>query len=208
MNPRRGWLALALAAASCGGPRSAFTPVDVGGDLAGGPDLPADGPRLEPRTLRDGQTGRVVRAWFVLVHPSGRVERHGIERRWYPDGTYAAEREYAHDQPVGRWTTWWPSGALASDYLYLGDHATTMRFWHETGYPSAEGPAAAGLREGAWAFWHPDGSLRQQGEYVAGKKEGPWTIHHEGGALRSRGRYEDDRRVGDWEHFPAPPRLR
>lgn len=192
-----------LGAASCARGRLELPPVEP----EFGVELPRDEPRLEPRTLRDGGTRRVVRAWFVLVHPDGRIERHGIDRRWYPDGTYAAEREYAHDEPVGRWTSWWPSGSLRSDYLYLGDRATTMRFWHENGVPAAEGPAVAGLREGDWTFWFEDASVRQRGAYLQGAKEGIWTLHHEGGALRSRGRYESDRRVGEWEHSPKPLRF-
>lgn len=207
MTGRRRLLAIALVlAVSCAGGRHELPALDPELGSGFGPDVPVDEPRLEPRTLRDGETRRVVRAWFVLVHPDGRVERHGTERRWYPDGTLAAEREYAHDEPVGRWTTWWPSGSFRSAYLHLAGCATTMRFWHENGVPAAAGPAVAGLREGDWTFWFDDASVRQRGTYVAGAKEGDWTIHHEGGALRSRGRYEDDRRVGEWEHFPEPAR--
>ena len=91
---------------------------------------------------------------------------------------------------------------MRSNYHYLESRSTTMRFWHETGRLSAEGPAVEGVREGEWSFWHEDGSVRQRGEYRNGLREGAWTVHHPGGAVRSRGTFAGDRRVGTWEHFP------
>lgn len=187
-------------------------PLVIGSSCATGlPELPPmpereqasfEEPRVEWRTRKDEQTDRVTRTWFVLVYPDGRVERHGVEREFHPEGVLAAEREYQHGQPSGSWKTWWPSGAMRSNYHYLESRSTTMRFWHETGRLSAEGPAVEGVREGEWSFWHEDGSVRQRGEYRNGLREGAWTVHHPGGAVRSRGTFAGDRRVGTWEHFP------
>jgi len=169
-----------------------------------GPELPVGAPRLEPRVERDAR-GSVLAAWTVLVHPSGQVERHGVDRRWYGDGTCGSEREFDHDRPTGRWTSWWPDGSLRSEYLHLGEVATVMRFYHASGRPSAEGLARGGVREGEWRFWFEDGTPEKEGSYAGGLREGIWTLRHPGGGLRSRGRYQGDARVGEWRHWPAVP---
>jgi antitoxin component YwqK of YwqJK toxin-antitoxin module len=145
--------------------------------------------------------GAVRRELRVRVWSDGRVERDGPEREFHPDGTLAAERFFAHDQPSGLWRTWYPGGAPRAEI----DHGTpgsteprTNRFWHESGQLAAEGLARDGMRAGPWSYWRADGTLERQGSYRAGKRDGPWTFYDERGARQAEGNYALGSRVGAW----------
>jgi MORN repeat protein len=197
---------LVLLTGACTGPvraRDFRLPVD--------PD--AEDPGAEPklrihRSMHPG-TQETSARWTVLRWPDGRVLKHGLEERFFPDGTPRARRHFDRGQPTGEWRSWYSNGVLRSEYDYDSAGAPTiMRFFHSNGRPSAEGPARRGIREGDWSFWYEDGTLRQGGSYRAGRRSGVWTLRWDGGGLRSRGHYLDDARVGEWRHWaPSPATL-
>lgn len=63
-----------------------------------------------------------------------RGNRHGPYRRWYDDGTLAAQGEYEYDQKEGVWVEFHPNGALRE-----------------------EGQYDDGKRSGTWVTWGADG---------------------------------------------------
>ena len=63
-----------------------------------------------------------------------RGNRHGPYRRWYDDGTLAAQGEYEYDQKEGVWIEFHPNGALRE-----------------------EGQYDDGARTGTWVTWGADG---------------------------------------------------
>jgi hypothetical protein len=159
------------------------------------------GPGLHARETRDPSTDTVLHSWSDLVYADGLVQKHGLDREWFPDGTARSEREFDHGRGKGRWRTWHENGALRSDYTFgASGEATPMRFFHPNGQLEAEGPAIDGVKSGSWTYWHANGQLESQGEYIAGRREGPWSFWSEEGALVARGTMHLDRRVpGEWE---------
>lgn len=197
-------LLMLLVVSSCAGrvrARDFLLPVDP--QTSGDPDAE---PKLLPRWSVHPRTGETSARWTVLSWPDGRVEKHGVEERFFPDGSIRARHSFDRGQPSGEWRSWYASGVLRSEYDYGGPgEATSLRFYHPDGRPSAEGLACRGVRRGAWAFWYADGSLRQAGSYREGRREGVWTLRWQGGGLRSRGHFVDDERVGEWKHWAESP---
>ncbi|MCB9916105.1 MAG: toxin-antitoxin system YwqK family antitoxin [Planctomycetes bacterium] len=171
---------------------------------------PPRAPLVEPPPVerhlehRDPTTRVLLHAWDVLEYADGRQVLHGVERRWYADGTPRSEAHFAHGAPTGELRRWYASGQLRSESSFGADEVPTpMRFWHENGRLSAEGRAVRGRREGLWSFWYEDGALRERGGYVDGQREGLWELYAPGGALEGRGTYEHGARVGAWQHEGA-----
>lgn len=71
-----------------------------------------------------------------------RGTKHGDYRRWYTDGTLAAQGAYAFDAQEGAWTEWHPNGALRE-----------------------EGEFVKGRRVGTWVSWTSDGAENSSVEY-------------------------------------------
>ena len=163
-------------------------------------------PRVRRHQVRDPDTGVVVRRWAVLVSSGGREQRHGLDERWWPDGTARARREFRRGRDAGHWVSWYPDGTKRSEYRFEGsDTPSPMEFFHPNGQTSAWGAARDGVREGPWVFYHPGGGKAKEGVYEKGRKSGPWTLYHENGGLKSHGVFSADRRVGEWRHWPAEP---
>lgn len=156
---------------------------------------------------KDPRTGEVVRTWEVLVYPSGRQLKHGIDLRWDPNGTKISEGSFKYGEPDGELRRWYSNGQLRSVCQFSEDGLTSeMKFWHENGQLSATGQAIRGKREGLWTFWFANGRKREEGGYVDSEREGLWMMYHETGGVRSRGRYQGGDRVGPWEHWqPEEP---
>jgi len=173
--------------------------------------LPRDGAATgsaEPvaETRRGLHPGSDVLAWRrrVLVWPDGRVERHGEDAEWYPDGTPRSERSFEHDRPSGVWTSWYEDGTKRSEVDY-GDGALpgAMRFWYPDGVLAGEGQGIAGVKEGAWTYWDEAGRRLRAGGYASGLREGPWTFWYEDGKKRAEGSYERGLRTGEWRLWDA-----
>lgn len=190
---RRGILWGMLLLAACGTPRYAMPPGAAGA-----------GEEAEFRRLRtvDPGSGAVIHSWTVLVHPDGRVVKHGREERFFPDGARRSLQTWRDGEPVGDLLRWYESGSVRSVTTFdPGGALTPMRFWHEGGELAAEGPARRGVREGYWRFWYEDGAPRERGGYVDGRRSGLWSHYWPDGSVQATGRYEEDERVGPWRHF-------
>jgi len=175
--------------------------------------LPPERQQVSPAettfTRTDRRTGKVVEHSERTRLEDGRSVKHGVERRWYPNGALRSERYFDEGEPTGRWKSWWEDGSLRSDYTFhpLAE-PTLMTFWHANGRRSAQGMARRGTREDEWTQWYENGVVREHGTYLLGVKDGEWTYYWEDGSLRSRGRYANGERVGNWEHGPRPLGLR
>ena len=158
-------------------------------------------PRLIQRVKEDPHTGQVLREWSEWVLPDGRIERHGIERQYHPDGAPHWVRHFDHGKPVGHWRGWYPDGSRLAESFHGTDETKPMVFWHPNGVESARGMAIDGRRVGVWKHWYSDGSLREEGSYRGGRRVGVWTYYHDDGSLEARGTLEDGMRVGEWELY-------
>ena len=146
----------------------------------------------------DGETTVLERR--VLSYPDGRVERHGAEREWFPDGTPKSERSYDHERPTGVWRSWYESGAKRAEIDFgNGVDLAPMRFWHPNGSLAGEGMGIAGIKEGPWDYWNEDGSRNRSGSYVASLREGVWSFWHANGGKRAEGSYTKGERSGEWK---------
>jgi len=156
------------------------------------------------RTWFDAEHAHLRSETEYLVQHDGIAEKHGRERRWYPDGTPQLEREFRHGEPSGQWRAWFASGQLRSESFH--DPSTEphpARWWYEDGTPSTEGQTRDGVRTGTWRTFHPNGVLESEGPYVQGKLQGTWTYWDADGALVQRGEYREGERVGTWEFGPG-----
>lgn len=160
---------------------------------------PAKEPVAETRQLAYQDSAVLQFRRRVLVHTDGRVERHGEESEWFPDGTLRSRRTFEHDRPTGVWTCWYEDGTLRSE-IDFGDglQPAPMRFWHPGGKLAAEGAGIAGVKEGHWTQWNADGVLESEGTYLASVREGPWTFWYANGTKRAEGLYARGQRVGEW----------
>ena len=177
---------LALVGAACATPRL--------------PTLPEEPPVREVReSLHPGGGTRSTRE--LLVYPDGRVERDGFEREFGRDGRLLAERGFARDAPVGTWREWYPDGTPRSEVAFGPSGSRELvpsRYWHPNGKVAAEGPCAAGVREGEWSYFDEQGTLQRRGTYRGGLRDGPWSFFRADGTPEAAGHYAQGVRVGEW----------
>ena len=155
------------------------------------------------RSYHDGDLARLEAEWTVLVDQDGAAVAHGRRTEFHPDGRLAAEREFDHGAPSGRWRAWYPDGTPQMEADFDGDPGA-MRWFHPNGALASEGPLRAGARDGLWSHHREDGSLESRGPYAAGRRHGEWTFFHPDGSIAERGRFEAGVRAGEWRRFPPP----
>lgn len=153
------------------------------------------------RTYYERDTSRPRTETEVLILSYGRTVKHGVERRWYPDGALELERGWRAGEPSGWWRAWYPDGTLRSEHRVDPEQATEMSWWRPDGSLSSRGPARDSLREGLWCGWHPDGAKAWEGGFRRGVRHGAWQAWRPDGTLLERGEYRDGLRVGAWERF-------
>ncbi len=135
------------------------------------------------RSYFDAERTRPHRDWSFEILPNGASQPHGRDTCRYESGQLEYEREYLHGEPVGTWRSWWPNGKQRSEVPQNPRTAELTRWWHESGALECEGPAVAGLKQGAWKHFHPDGVLAAEGRYASGAREGEWSFYDAKGAL-------------------------
>ena len=160
-------------------------------------------PIFERRTAwYDAECTRPRREWHVLILYDNSVLLHGRDAQYFADGKLEYEREYDHGELTGHWRSFWPGGTPRMEAEYGTDEPRLMRWWHENGQLSSEGPALNGIKTGEWKFWHASGALAAQGEYESGDREGEWSFWNADGSLKERGEFHDGARVGPWTRLP------
>jgi antitoxin component YwqK of YwqJK toxin-antitoxin module len=160
-----------------------------------------EAPTAVQETRRSWHPGKKVRRLeeAVLVWSDGRVERHGLQRRWFASGAMRSERHFDHGQPSGTWKEWSEDGTLRSHTEHGdGAQAAPMRFYHPNGQLAGEGDGIGGVRDGRWTFWYEDGQRSHEGVFVRAIREGRWTFWHRNGERREEGEYRGGKRVGTW----------
>ena len=174
--------------------------VEMSRELASEPARDLRPPILEKqRSFYERDTTRPRLETTFRVYPGGRKVKHGPELAWFADGTPQWEREFADDEPCGRWRSYYPDGTQASE-TWPGSDPTerTASWWHPNGQLSSQGNLSRGARTGLWRTWHPNGALASEGHYLANLREREWTFWREDGELKERGSYRAGQRVGDW----------
>ena len=163
-------------------------------------DMPAAREPLAERrrSFYDSGGTQLRREWHVLIGADNSTVAHGRDEGFYRDGKPEYAREFDHGEPTGRWRTWWSNGNPRMEAVYGTREPQPMRWWHDDGALSSEGPAVDGLKEGEWSFFHRNGVKAAQGRYAGGAREGTWSFWNEDGTLAEQGQYRRDARVGDW----------
>ncbi len=149
--------------------------------------------------VRDPSTQEVREVHELALGGDGEEMRHGVERRYWPEGNLQSYRGFSGGTPVGLWWSWWRTGAIRSAYVYSTSEPTRMTWWHPNGFVSAEGMAINGRRVGPWSYFHGNGALMSQGEMGGGHRIGEWTFYDESGEWTERGRFIAGKRTGDWQ---------
>ncbi len=172
------------------------------------PDLPEEPPVSEVRRVWYPGREQLKKRYGVLIHPDGRVVKHGEELEFFENGEPLAEREFRHGEPAGTWRTWYASGAQRSEVVIgSGTELLPMTWWFEDGTVQAEGEGRGGVREGPWTYRHPDGSLAERGTFRHSLRHGPWTLWYRSGGKKAEGLYRDGKRVGEWKLWDEAGRL-
>ncbi len=149
--------------------------------------------------VRDPLTQEPLEVHELALDGSGEEVRHGVERRYWPEGNLQSHRGFLDGVPVGLWWSWWRTGAIRSAYVHSATEATRMTWWHPNGFVSAEGLAINGRRVGPWSYYHGNGVLESSGEMGGGHRTGEWTFYDEAGEWTERGRFMAGKRAGEWE---------
>jgi hypothetical protein len=158
-------------------------------------------PIAERRTTYfDAEHSRIRRQWHVLIQPDNSVVLHGKDVQYFADGSLEHERQHEHGEAVGLWRSYWPGGTPRMEATYGAKEPQPMRWWHQNGQLSSEGPARNGLKEGAWTFWHENGERASTGKYARGRREGEWSFWNADGTLRETQIFRKNVRVD-----PTPP---
>lgn len=122
-------------------------------------------------------------AKFVTYKAEGESVKHGVSRRWHPNGQKSMEGQFENNDPVGK-------------------HI----WWHDNGQKSLEGNFRNGKHDGAWTWWHPNGQKSTQGEYLEGVPMGDWSWWAADGKVVQRasmGTASSPRRTRPAEPTPA-----
>ena len=148
--------------------------------------------------------------WGIALHADGRIEKDGVEQRWYENGQLESRRIYRAGPPVGTWSEYHENGNQRSEIIFDPDGGQTLaRWWHPNGRRSAQGPMRDGGREGRWTYWHQGGQqVEEQGDYQLGLRVGLWRAWWPDGTPRFEGEYQASRRVGEWRLWDRQGGLR
>jgi len=86
--------------------------------------------------------------------------RHGLVRRWYPNGQPAFVGNYKYGEQDGQFAWFYENGQPRGRGQYVNDMETgTWSWWHMNGMKMAEGQYEAGNRVGTWSNWSATGQL-------------------------------------------------
>jgi antitoxin component YwqK of YwqJK toxin-antitoxin module len=109
---------------------------------------------------------------------------------------------YGKGQPHGEDWTYWPAGKAPKGpmaaapgpkrqlVVFALGKAVTLRRWHQSGRPAAEGTFANGQRAGEWKDWWEDGTLKEISHFQGGELHGERLFYDPKGKLIRTARYE------------------
>lgn len=127
----------------------------------------------------------------------GGLATHGVWTKYDFRGgkeTGPYERRVRH----GRWTSWYPGGALHKKLGYDGGKLTgSYEEWSASGTLVAKGAYLEGRKHGDWKEFHANGKLAAAGRYAKGQKVGVWVEMSETGQVLSRDNFIDGIKQGD-----------
>ncbi len=135
--------------------------------------IAGQGPRLGPR-----KTGR----W-----------------RYYSetDGTLLSEGDYREGRKTGEWTTYYPSGKVASCGTYTEDEPNGVWiYYHPNGNVASSGSFVAGRKDGYWVSFDDSGHKTSEAHFTEGN--GYYREYYSSGKLKVGGKITDNKREGEW----------
>jgi antitoxin component YwqK of YwqJK toxin-antitoxin module len=138
--------------------------------------------------------------WQVLVKAPGAAIRHGVFRRYHPNGRLALLGRYRDNEPVGVWSWLDDRGGLlrqarqGTDYdeeiVGASLHSPLSVYRNTAGRVTAEGLIKQGGPHGRWIYYHDNGAPKAEGEYLTGAPQGVWTYYYPDGQIERQMRFE------------------
>jgi antitoxin component YwqK of YwqJK toxin-antitoxin module len=96
--------------------------------------------------------------------------RHGLARKYHPDGTVAETLTWDNGVQTGGWMQYYADGKVCLRAEYL-----------------------AGKLDGPFSFYYPNGKLQFEGRYKADFRDGDWMVFNEDGSLKQVMKYSEGR---------------
>ena len=96
--------------------------------------------------------------------------RHGLYRKWFPDGLLSFESNYSHGQQHGITKTWWKNGKFRSQANYSNGMANGIqKQWYKSGNIFKEMTIVNGKEEGMQKAWRENGKIYNNYEAKNGR---------------------------------------
>jgi antitoxin component YwqK of YwqJK toxin-antitoxin module len=106
----------------------------------------------------------------------------GLSMEWFPDGSFATEKNYANGVLNGMYRTYYPSGALNEEYTYLkGKRSSIAKTFYEEGRLKSNATYINGKKYGAENDYYPSGVLLQEKFYDGDEWTGVTVYYHKDG---------------------------
>ncbi len=110
----------------------------------------------------------------ILVSESfAKGKRHGLLKKWYPDGTQSFQAQYKEGRLHGSGNSWWPNGQLRSASHYVEGIADgTQTQWYQSGAIFKEINLVQGKEQGLQRAWRENGKIYNNYEAKNGRTFG------------------------------------
>ncbi|MCU0377967.1 MAG: toxin-antitoxin system YwqK family antitoxin [Bacteroidales bacterium] len=100
--------------------------------------------------------------------------KHGLARKFHPDGTLAESIAWDHGKKTGGWLQYYPDGKVCLRAEFMdGKLNGPFSFYYPNGKLQFEGRYKDDFRDGDWMVFNEDGSLKQVMVYRQGRLSDP-----------------------------------
>lgn len=145
--------------------------------------------------------GPIEFVWTVL--PGGADVRHGLLTRYYTNGRPEYETYYDSGREEGRYTHYYPSGAVDGGGLYKNNKQHGLWVWyHENGVKEIERNYVDGRTEGVWKVWRDNEVIERLNRSKNGKLHGWQIFFDEKGEAENAQLWRNGERIG--QRVPVP----
>ncbi|WP_245585073.1 toxin-antitoxin system YwqK family antitoxin [Psychroserpens burtonensis] len=94
----------------------------------------------------------------TIEHKNGK--RHGLYKKWFPDGTLSFEANYNNGLQEGTAKSWWKDGKLRSEANYNNGIVNGIQLqWYKSGNLFKQMTIVNGKEEGLQKAWRDNGKI-------------------------------------------------
>lgn len=122
--------------------------------------------------------------------------KQGPWQGYYKDGKLKYTGQFKDNKPVGKFTYYFPSGAVRAIVYHYPDGRSYATFYYETGKPVCTGKYVNQKRDSAWVYYFPEGTIMAEEFYIEGKKHGTWKLYYHSGILLQEKNYVNGKAEG------------